>query len=102
MRFEFTENGCVGYFLASFRRDVVVVDNMEGVGLINSFANALGTYTNSLAQAAHLVGVRSGPYGRKGWVLAELALREVLASLLIKDGHFTHDEERLGEDAARR
>ena len=34
-------------------------------------------------------------------MLAKLAVREVLASFVIKDEHFTHGEEFLGEDAAR-
>ena len=65
MHIEVTNTGCVGYALASVRQDFVLVDNMEGVGPIDSFTDALGTYTNALAQAAHIVGVRSGPYGRK-------------------------------------
>ena len=65
MQFGVSDNGCVGYVLVSLRWDVIVVDNMEGVGPIDSFTDALGTYTNALAQAAHIVGVRSGPYGRK-------------------------------------
>ena len=65
MQFEVADNGCVGYIFALVHRDIVVADNMEGVGPIDSFTDALGTYTNALAQAAHIVGVRSGPYGRK-------------------------------------
>ena len=65
MLFEVADNRCVCYVLASIRRDVIVVDNMEGVGPIDSFTDALGNYTNALAQAAHIVGVRSGPYGHK-------------------------------------
>ena len=38
---------------------------MEGVGPIDSFANALGNYTNDLAQVAHIVEVRSGLDVRK-------------------------------------
>ena len=74
------------------RLDVVVVDDMEGVGPIDPFTNALGPYTNALAQAAHIVGVLIVPDGHKAWVLAELAVREVIASLLIEDRHLPHDE----------
>ena len=61
MRFEVADNGCVGDLLVSVRQYVFVVDDMEVVGPINSFANALGNYTNALEQAVHLVGVRSVP-----------------------------------------
>ena len=85
----------------SVRWYVAVVDDMEGVGTIDPFSNALGPYTNTLAQAVHFVGVRSGLDGRKAWVLAELAVCEVLSSIDIKDGHRPHAEDRLGEDMAR-
>ena len=99
MRFEVIDNGCVGDVLASVCRDVIIVDCMEGVGPINSFANFLGPYTNALAQAAHLVVVRSGPDGRNAWVLVELAVHEVLKSLLIEDRHCPHAEKCLVKDA---
>ena len=102
MRFEVADNGCIGYVLASVRRGVVVVNNMEGVGTIDLVADALGPYTNALAQADHLAGVRSGLDVRKAWVLAELSVRDILASLLIEDRHFPHAEERLGKYAAHR
>ena len=102
MRFEVSDNGCVGDVLVSVRWDVAVLDDMEGVGTIEPFFNALGTYTNALAQAVHLVGVRSGIDGLKAWVLAELAVYEVIVSLLIEDRNFPHAEECLGKDAARR
>ena len=101
MRFEVSDNGCVGDVLVSVRWYVAVVDDMEGVGTIDPFSNALGPYTNTLAQAVHFVGVRSGLDGRKAWVLAELAVHEVLTSLLIEDRHCPRAEECLGKDSAR-
>ena len=65
MQFEVAYNGCVGDVLALVRRNVALVDEMEGVGPIDSFANALGNYTNDLAQVAHIVEVRSGLDVRK-------------------------------------
>ena len=92
MRFEVADNRCVGDVLVLVRWDVVVVYDMECVGPISPLANALGTYTNDFAQAAHLVGVRGGPDGRKSWVLAELAACEVISSLIIKDRHCPYAE----------
>ena len=103
MRFDFADNGGVGHVLASVLWDVFLVNDVEGVGPIDPFADALRPYyTYTLAQTANLVGVQSGPDGIKAWVLAELAVHEVLASLVIKDRHCPHGEECLGEDAARR
>ena len=101
MRFKVADNGCVGDVLAPVRRDVVIVNDMECVVPIDPFAKALGPYTNSLAQAAHLVGLRSGPDGRKVWVIAELAVHEVISSLLIEDMNCPYAEEFLGKYAAR-
>ena len=92
MRFEVVDNGCVGAVFASVCRDVIVLDDMEGVGPINPFVSALGPYTNALAQATHLVGVQSGLDGRKAWVLVELVVCEVISSLLIKERHCPHAE----------
>ena len=94
MQFEVADNGCVGYVFKMIFRYVVILDNTEGVVHINLFADALGTYANALAQAAHFFGVQSGPYGHKAWVFAELGVREgeVLASLLIEDRNCTHAE----------
>ena len=36
MQFEVADNRCVGYIFASVHRDIVVADNMEGVGPIDS------------------------------------------------------------------
>ena len=102
MRFEVANNGCVGDVFALVLWYVIVVDDMEGVGTIDPFSNALGPYTNTLAQAVHFVGVRSGLDGRKAWVLLELLVRKVIDGLLIKDRHCPHAEECLGKDAARR
>ena len=101
MRFDFADDGGVGYVLVLVRQDVVIVNDMEGVSPIDPFAVALRTYTYALAQTAHLVEVQSGPDGCTAWVLAKLAVREVLASLVIKVGHHLHGEECLGKDAAR-
>ena len=90
MPFEFVNNRFVGDVLASVCWDSVIVDDMEGVGPIDSFSNSLGTYTNALAEAAHLVGVRSGPDGRKTGVHAELVVLEVLASLFIEERYCPH------------
>ena len=92
MQFEVAYNGCVGDVLALVRRNVALVDEMEGVGPIDLFSNALVPYTNALAQAAHLVVVRSGLDGHKAWVLLELSVRKVIDSLLIKDRHCPHAE----------
>ena len=102
VQLEFADNRCVDYVLASVQQGVNVVDNMEGVGCMDLFADVLGPDANALAQAAHLVGVQSGPYGRKAWVFAELVVGEVLTSLVVEDSYRSHTEERLGEDAARR
>ena len=102
MRFDFADDESVNYVPASVRWDIVVVDNVEGVGPIDPFADALGSCTDALSQTAHLVGVQSGPDGHKAWVLAELAVREVITSLIIEDRHRPHAEERLGEDVAHR
>ena len=102
MRFEVADNGYVGDILASVCWDIAVVDDMEGVGTIDPFSNALGPYTNTLAQAVHFVGVRSGLDGRKAWVLAELTVCEVIVSILIEDRNFPHAEECLGKDSVRR
>ena len=56
-RFDFADSGCVGYILASVLQHVVVVNNVEGVGPIDSFALTLRTYTDTLPQMAHFVGV---------------------------------------------
>ena len=102
MRFDFADDESVNYVPASVRWDIVVVDNVEGVGPIDPFADALGSCTDALSQTAHLVGVQSGPDGHKAWVLVELAVREVLVTLVIEDRHPPHGEECLGEDTARR
>ena len=87
MRFEVADNRCVGDVLVLVRWDVVVVYDMECVGPISPLANALGTYTNDFAQAAHLVGVQGGLNGRRVGVLVELMAWEVVAGLVIEDGH---------------
>ena len=102
VRLDFADNGCVGYVPASARRDVVVVDNVEGVDPIDPFTNTLGPYTDALARVAHLVGLQSGPDEREAWVFAELAVRDVLASLVIENRHCLLAEECLEEDALRR
>ena len=57
VQFDFADDVCVGYILASALMNVLVVNDAEGFGPIDLFALALRTYTNSLAQMAHFFGV---------------------------------------------
>ena len=50
-----------GYFLPNILGDVVVVDDVEGVGAIESFAFFVWSYSNASVQSVYLIVKRSVP-----------------------------------------
>ena len=66
-------------------RDVLVEDELEGVGAFDSLNCVGGVRTNSLAEATEFVGVWTTPdlFGR--WMVAKLEILYCLASGYIDD-----------------
>ena len=74
----------VGDLLTSVGRYFIVVDNEEGIRPLDAFSCALRVISYSLAEAAHLIGVGSGPGGGVLGVFTELLILHQLASLFIE------------------
>ena len=68
----------------SVGRDVMVVDNEEGICFLDSFYYALRVISYYMVEAAHLIGVGHGPGGGVLGVFTELLILHELASLFIE------------------
>ena len=68
----------------SVGRDVMVVNNEEGIRPLDAFSCALGVLSYSLTEAAHLIGVVHGPGGGVLGVFVELSILHDLARLFIE------------------
>jgi hypothetical protein len=66
----------VAYFLSFVGRDVMIINEKEGVSACNPFGMGGSTQTNALAQPSQLIGVRSVPGGFVAGVMTELAMLE--------------------------
>ena len=69
---DLADDQCVGDLLTSIDRDVMLVDNKEGISTLDAFSCALRVLSYSLAEAAHLIGVGRGPGGGVLGVFTEL------------------------------
>ena len=74
----------VGDFLISVGRDVMVVDNKEGIYYLDAFSCDLRVISYSLSEAAQLIGVGRGPGGGILGVFTELLILHQLDSLFIE------------------
>ncbi len=79
-RTNFTHYHGVADFLWFVGRDVVIVDEKEGVSARDSFGGGGSSQTNSLAQSAELVGVGSVPSCLVAGTASELAMLEEFTS----------------------
>ena len=66
----------VGDFVSAAGRDVLVVNDEEGIGARDTPEFVIGVSSNALAQAAKFVGVGSVPGVRVVGVLVDLAVLE--------------------------
>jgi hypothetical protein len=80
IRSHFTHYHGVADFLLFVGRDVVIVDDKEGVSARNLFGIGGGSQTNSLAQSSEIVGVGSVPSCLVAGILSELAMLEEFTS----------------------
>ena len=62
----------------------MVVDNEEGIRLLDAFSCDLHVIYYSLAEAAHIIGVRRGPGDGVLGVFMELSILHELARLFIE------------------
>ena len=67
-----------------FGRDVILVDNEEGIRPLNALFCALRVLPYSLAEAAHIIGVGRGTGGGVLGVFTELAILHLLSRLFIE------------------
>ena len=74
----------MGYLLTSIVRDVIVVDNEEGVRPLDALSCALRVVSYPLSEAAHFIGGGFGPGGGLLGVFTELEILHELASLFIE------------------
>ena len=81
---DLADDQCVGDLLTSIDRDVVLVDNKEGISTLDAFSCALRVLSYSLAEASHLIGVKRGPGGGVLGVFVEFLILHELACLFIK------------------
>ena len=65
-------------------RDVIVVDNEEGIRPLDALSCALCVTSYPLEEACHLIGVRRGPGGGVIGVLMELVILHEFACLFIE------------------
>ena len=72
------DQGVVDIF-TSVRRDVIVVDNEEGIFPLNALSCSLRVPSYPLVEAAHIIGVGCGPGGVVLGVFKELAILHELA-----------------------
>ena len=71
---DLADNRGVGDLLTYVGRDVMVVDNEEGICPLDALSCALRVLSYSLAEAAHLVGVGCGPGGGVLGVFTEFSI----------------------------
>ena len=78
------DNQGVGDIFTSIGRDVIVVDNEEGIHPLDALSCALCVTSYPLEEACHLIGVRRGPGGGVIGVLMELVILHEFACLFIE------------------
>ena len=83
---DLADNRGVGDLLMSVVRNVVVVDNEEGICPLDALFCTLRDLSYPLADAAHLIGVGRGPVGGILGVFMEFSILHELARLCIDYG----------------
>jgi hypothetical protein len=81
-----TNDHCVADLLALVGQDVLVINDVEGVGTRYPLTSWSRARSNALAELTYLVGIGSIPCVFVMGVLTQLAMFKELASCWIQDG----------------
>ena len=94
-RADFADNFGVGDLVASVERDVVIVNDVEGVCALDSFVGTRIVGADALAESAEFVCIGFAPYRAKFRVSAELFVIEGQTRIVVEDrcGEFGWSED---------
>ena len=76
----------VGDIFATLLWDILILDDLEGIGTFGMLAGLGGVGSDTLAETANLIGVGAVLYVFVGGMLAELEMLQGLAGGGVKDG----------------